>query len=514
MKLNMHLILEELSDRNPKASITEDRLDRRFDFHSPMIDFRTSSPNLVYNVSASQLREMVDRGLRPHGNFVCSGIPPKEVIDAGCNIIWIEEEMPIGQLVVKMTEVFTRYMLWESSIHEAIISGATLKRIAEISEPIVNRPIWAWDPQYKTLFNVIGKKSKDSLPDDYFFQSDHSAWNAWMIAQWEEEAQKRGGRLLTSHEPFFMPTPKENGLSYRCLCSNLFHGSKRLATVCIDEVGDPLTDRDFILLDILNTFMTEALGFGGRATSDTVHSFDDTLFSLLRGKPATKWDIEQTCAMLEWEKSDHYFVVAMEPDNESYSDLLMTRVAHELCAGGEGLLYAVFDHRLLLVVNDRICGWEFRTFSQELEHRLRDQGISMRLGVSSLWTGLGKLPLPYRQATKALRMGEARNLESCVFFDDFMLHAALLKFESKREADIFTPFGLRELRRHDAENEDGLEPVLRAYLDNNCSMTATSKALFAHRNTVAYKIERIKKITGSEFSDPDERLLFSWAMRL
>jgi DNA-binding PucR family transcriptional regulator len=40
-----------------------------------------------------------------------------------------------------------------------------------------------------------------------------------------------------------------------------------------------------------------------------------------------------------------------------------------------------------------------------------------------------------------------------------------------------------------------LVATLRAYLDADCNMNATAAAIFAHRHTVAYRLERIRELT-------------------
>ena len=41
-----------------------------------------------------------------------------------------------------------------------------------------------------------------------------------------------------------------------------------------------------------------------------------------------------------------------------------------------------------------------------------------------------------------------------------------------------------------------LLPTLAAYLGNDCNMNATARAIYAHRHTVAYRLERVRELTG------------------
>jgi DNA-binding PucR family transcriptional regulator len=53
-----------------------------------------------------------------------------------------------------------------------------------------------------------------------------------------------------------------------------------------------------------------------------------------------------------------------------------------------------------------------------------------------------------------------------------------------------------------AEDAGALEGTLRALLDHRMDRTATSASLQIHRNTLAYRLARIEKLTGLDLSDP------------
>jgi hypothetical protein len=52
------------------------------------------------------------------------------------------------------------------------------------------------------------------------------------------------------------------------------------------------------------------------------------------------------------------------------------------------------------------------------------------------------------------------------------------------------------LVRYDAQYSTDLVGTLSAYLDQNCNMNATAQAIYAHRHTVSYRLERIRELTG------------------
>jgi sugar diacid utilization regulator len=61
---------------------------------------------------------------------------------------------------------------------------------------------------------------------------------------------------------------------------------------------------------------------------------------------------------------------------------------------------------------------------------------------------------------------------------------------------------------YDEQYRSDLVGTLQAYLDHNCNMNATAAAIYAHRHTVAYRLERVRELTGLDpmLSEDRERL--------
>jgi PucR family transcriptional regulator, purine catabolism regulatory protein len=62
--------------------------------------------------------------------------------------------------------------------------------------------------------------------------------------------------------------------------------------------------------------------------------------------------------------------------------------------------------------------------------------------------------------------------------------------------------------RHDDQYGTDLVGTLDAYLGNNCNMNATAAMIYAHRHTVAYRLDRVRELTGLDpvRSEDRERL--------
>jgi DNA-binding PucR family transcriptional regulator len=59
--------------------------------------------------------------------------------------------------------------------------------------------------------------------------------------------------------------------------------------------------------------------------------------------------------------------------------------------------------------------------------------------------------------------------------------------------------------RYDDQYRTDLIGTLEAYLAANCHMSATAAAIHAHRHTVAYRLERVRDLTGLDPMQSEDR---------
>jgi sugar diacid utilization regulator len=59
--------------------------------------------------------------------------------------------------------------------------------------------------------------------------------------------------------------------------------------------------------------------------------------------------------------------------------------------------------------------------------------------------------------------------------------------------------------RYDDQYATDLVGTLESYLEHNCNMNATAAAIYAHRHTVAYRLERVKELSGLDPMQSEDR---------
>lgn len=77
-----------------------------------------------------------------------------------------------------------------------------------------------------------------------------------------------------------------------------------------------------------------------------------------------------------------------------------------------------------------------------------------------------------------------------------------------KEPEIYPAFvqeTLGELLNYDKENGTEYIRILEAYFDNECNMIHTAAALYCHKNTLAYKLNKIRDILKYDILSNENR---------
>lgn len=149
--------------------------------------------------------------------------------------------------------------------------------------------------------------------------------------------------------------------------------------------------------------------------------------------------------------------------------------------------------------------------ARSIESLLHEElGIRCVIGISTNARHLRELADRYKEAQVAIDVGR-------VFESD----KTIINYESLGLGRIIyqLPTTLCEMflnevfKKNPIEtlDEDTLETINR-FFENNLNVSETSRKLYVHRNTLVYRLEKIKKITGLDLREFDHAIVFKVAM--
>jgi hypothetical protein len=128
-------------------------------------------------------------------------------------------------------------------------------------------------------------------------------------------------------------------------------------------------------------------------------------------------------------------------------------------------------------------------------------------GVSTHHHGAGEARLGLEEAELVLDVCVASG-ESMGDALGTVTYRLLLRMVSTHpdEMKVFVEGTVAPLLRYDDQYDTDLVGTLSAYLhEHNCNMSATAQAIFTHRHTVGYRLDRVRELTGLDPMNSEHR---------
>ncbi|MBW7981195.1 CdaR family transcriptional regulator [Enterobacillus tribolii] len=160
--------------------------------------------------------------------------------------------------------------------------------------------------------------------------------------------------------------------------------------------------------------------------------------------------------------------------------------------------------------------WDPQSHRVQIENllsRMTDSSrLRIRLALGNYFPDTGGIARSYRTAHTTMMVGKQRMPEQrSYFYQDLMLPVLLDSLRGGWQAGEL----VRPLARLKAMDNNGLlRRTLNAWFINNVQPSATAKALYIHRNTLEYRLNRISELTGLNLGSFDDRLLLYIALQL
>ncbi len=132
------------------------------------------------------------------------------------------------------------------------------------------------------------------------------------------------------------------------------------------------------------------------------------------------------------------------------------------------------------------------------------------VGIGTTVANLKDLARSFKEAQAALEVGKVFDTEKTIVSYDNLGIARIIYQLPTTLCETF----LREVfKRGSIESLDGETLfTIQRFFENNLNVSETSRKLFVHRNTLVYRLEKIKKITGLDLREFDHAIIFKIAL--
>ena len=154
---------------------------------------------------------------------------------------------------------------------------------------------------------------------------------------------------------------------------------------------------------------------------------------------------------------------------------------------------------------------EIESIALELQKNIQaDLGITCTVGLASPVRHLRELADRYKEAQTALDVGAVFEPEKVVVsYENLGIGRIIYQLPTTLcemfLAEVFKKNPIESL------DQETLYTISK-FFENNLNVSETSRKLFVHRNTLVYRLEKIKKLTGLDLREFDHAIIFKVAL--
>ncbi len=175
--------------------------------------------------------------------------------------------------------------------------------------------------------------------------------------------------------------------------------------------------------------------------------------------------------------------------------------------------YALFryEHRFVLILNGTSESFT-KCLCQEIINDFYQTSSSwkIRVGVGNLVCPISRLSDSYRRAKASVLMADYME-KPLVLFNDMGVYQIIFTVEDISILEEYYNNIMSPLENYDKYHNTNYVQTLLNYLKYEGSIQAVAEATFTHRNTVNYRMKKIREILGANLETMEERFPYQLA---
>ncbi|MCL2837570.1 MAG: helix-turn-helix domain-containing protein [Oscillospiraceae bacterium] len=172
------------------------------------------------------------------------------------------------------------------------------------------------------------------------------------------------------------------------------------------------------------------------------------------------------------------------------------------------------DHREIVLVKELKKTSEdkdFQKIAQSIVDTVGAEGMTnTNIGISNSVDSIQDLARAYREARIAIEVGKVFGSEKDVLSYSQLGIGRLIYQLPTTLCELF----LNEIFKKESIDvlDDETLFTIQKFFENNLNVSETSRKLFVHRNTLVYRLDKIKKLTGLDLREFEDAIVFQVAV--
>lgn len=396
---------------------------------------------------------------------------------------------------------------------EALLSDKGLKNMVDIAAAELGNPVLVADPTYH-----FAARSGFEISDD-----DDSAFARITRSETPDESIDEEGvhyiieqgideELGRSHKPVI----RMNELyGLNTMTQGIMVHGVSLGRVMAIARNRSFTDADEDLFAFFTQLLGQELQKGGFLSIGNSQAGPYFLARLLDDEAPNPIATKRRMELIGLKPLPQFFVVVLRPREGIFDRRSAGSIKNQLTSFLNHSIISLYDGELVALVSRN----PMAELSKEDEMVLRRIAASndILVGISNAFSQATDARAHYAQARAAIRYGSTytkiREDTGVYRYCEYVPMEMLDICNDHVNLISYCHPAIWVLWQHDQEHGSELVETLYAYMQNSFNTARTAALLNLHKNTLLYRLGRIKEITGNDLTSGEDLFLFHLSIR-
>ncbi len=410
-------------------------------------------------------------------------------------------ESIVAEVLNFLQELFDRCDEWDEKISHLMTERGAVGEILEVTENLLGNPLAVTGAD----FSLVAQSGIERLPEKARPFTDEGINVDYMNAFLQDKTCQE---LSRSDRAEVFPD-YING--YRFMNRNLYEEGRLTYRLTLFESDRPITDGEICFLEALAGRL-EAL-LASEIFESANGDLEPILLKIISDRSADYVEMSHRLSDAGWKEEHVYLCLVLQLTYLNQKQLSVSAICNFIKNRAPDSISFTYKEEVVTFFNLTRLQMDEEEIASKFTYFIRD--TYLKAGYSRAMQGHMNLRRQYVQAGIALDVGSREKPYQWIHhFNQIALPYMLEQVTRRLPADMICHEGLLELMKYDEKNHTEYVLTLKTYLEQNLNATQAAKALFIHRSTFLYRMDRIREFLNSDLDDPDELFYLDLSLRL
>lgn len=464
--------------------------------------------NVLYICNSSLLNKIDNESISKCSLLILKDEPYNidNFINKNISILEYKSNISSKDLLKDIKEMFINdYILLDNSaiLLDALVKEKKLEEIVEIGSELVQNPVIVVDSGFKVLANSDITK----IAEPFWVRNIKMGYCSYEFISTVKKI-KSFKESSNSNKPFIAICDQS---PIRKLISKIVINKNIVGFIVILESNEKFIDNTYEVAELLSNIVSESFKKDSLYKNSRGLMYENLITDILENKILDEKVLKERLRTLKLKNNLQLMLIEISSYNTSNtSSNYLKKSLEEIFPENKSLFYEKYI--LILVDFNENTYMDYKE-NKKLIKILKDQEII--IAISPKFYDVLEINNFYNQCKDTLNFISKLNLDGNIFYyDELKFYHMLYKIFPNENLLTFCSDKLKNLIDYDSTNQTDYFNTLKVYLESDKNAIKASERLYIHRNTINYRLNKIKEISAINLNDTDESFRLAMSIKI